>query len=161
MDGRDNIKPLSFIRTEIHPLRAVVGFQIAVLDDLPFMPPDFTILAVVPVNRIFLVTFPSAGRKFYPFPVLVKVINLAALGKPFPMFIHCPHSQHDMSVRVSVPFVMDGKIHAHSFGNKLLIAEIPDKGGVLVGRYLSGNGKHPPPCKLGVPLLLNSFGGVP
>ena len=66
-----------------------------------------------------------------------------------------------MSVRVSVPFVMDGKIHAHSFGNKLLIAEIPDKGGVLVGRYLSGDGKHPPPCKLGVPLLLDSFGGVP
>ena len=133
----------------------------AVLDDLPFMPPDFTILAVVPVNRIFLVTFPSAGRKFYPFPVLVKVINLAALGKPFPMFIHCPHSQHDMSVRVSVPFVMDGKIHAHSFGNKLLIAEIPDKGGVLVGRYLSGDGKHPPPCKLGVPLFFHRFGGVP
>ena len=43
-----------------------------------------------------------------------------------------------MGVRVSVPFVMDGKIHAHSFGNKLLVAEVPDKGGVLVGRYLSG-----------------------
>ena len=66
-----------------------------------------------------------------------------------------------MGVWVSVPFVMDGKIHAHSFGNKLLAAEIPYKGGVLVGRYLSGNGKHPPPCKLGVPLLLNSFGSVP
>ena len=79
MDSRDNIKPLSFIRTEIHPLRAVVGFQIAVLDDLPFMPPDFTILAVVPVNGIFLVTFPSAGRKFYPFPVLVKVIDLSLI----------------------------------------------------------------------------------
>ena len=75
--------------------------------------------------------------------------------------MYCPHSQHDMSVRVSVPFVMDGKIHAHSFGNKLLIAEIPDKGGVLVGRYLSGDGKHPPPCKLGIPLLLHRFGGVP
>ena len=91
--------------------------------------------AVVPVNRIFLVAFPPTGRKFYPFPVLVKVIDLAALGKPFSMLVHCPHSQHDMGVRVSVPFVMDGKIHAHSFGNKLLAAEIPYKGGVLVGRY--------------------------
>ena len=54
---------------------------LAVLDDLPFMPPDFAILLVVPIHRILLVAFPSAGRKFYPFPVFVKVINLAALGK--------------------------------------------------------------------------------
>ena len=161
MDSGDNIKPLSGIGTQVHTLRTVIGFQIAVLDDLPFMPPDFAILLVVPIHRILLVAFPSAGRKFYPFPVFVKVINLAALGKPFPTLIHCPHGQHDMGVWVSVPFVMDGKIHAHSFGNKLLAAEIPYKGGVLVGRYLSGNGKHPPPCKLGVPLLLNSFGSVP
>ena len=40
-----------------------------------------------------------------------------------------------MGVWVSVPFVMDGKIHAHSFGNKLLAAEIPYKGGVLVDVY--------------------------
>ena len=26
---------------------------------------------------------------------------------------------------------------------------------------LSGDGKHPPPCKLGIPLLLHRFGGVP
>ena len=25
-----------------------------------------------------------------------QVINLAALGKPFPMFVHCPHSEQDM-----------------------------------------------------------------
>ena len=51
MDSRDNIKPLSGIRTQVHSLRAVISFQIAVLDNLPFMPPDFTILLVVPVNR--------------------------------------------------------------------------------------------------------------
>ncbi len=84
MDSGDNIKPLSGIRTQVHTLRTVIGFQIAVLDDLPFMPPDFAILLVVPIHRILLVAFPSAGRKFYPFPVFVKVINLAALGKPFP-----------------------------------------------------------------------------
>ena len=78
----------------------VIGFQIAVLDDLPFMPPDFTILLVVPVHRILLVAFPPAGRQLYPFPILVKVINLAALGKPFSMFIHCPHGQQDMGVGI-------------------------------------------------------------
>ena len=75
--------------------------------------------------------FPPAGRELDSFPVLIKFIDLAALGKPFPTRIHCPHGQHDMGVWVSVPFVMDGKIHAHSFGNKLLAAEIPYKGGVL------------------------------
>ena len=72
MDSRDNIKPLSGIGTQVHTLRAVIGFQITVLDDLPFMPPDFTILLVVPVNRILLVAFPPAGWQLYPFPVLVK-----------------------------------------------------------------------------------------
>jgi len=163
MDSRDYIKPLSGIGTQVHTLRAVIGFQIAVLDDLPFMPPDFTILLVVPVNRILLVAFPSAGRKFYPFPVFVKVINLAALGKPFPMFVHCPHSQQDMGVGIVSRrmWIMDGKVSNHAFGNKLLLAELPDKDSVLVGWYLSGNGKHPPPCKLGVPLLFHRFGGVP
>ena len=127
------------------------------------MPPDFTILLVVPVHRILLVAFPPAGQKFYPFPVLVKVINLPALWKPFPMLVHCPHSQQDMSMGiVSLRMgVMDGKINNHAFGNKLLLAELPYKDSVLVGRYLSWDGKHPPPCKLGVPLLFYRFGGVP
>ena len=162
-DRRDNIKPLSGIRTQVHTLWAVIGFQIAVLDDLPFMPPDFAILLVVPIHRILLVAFPSAGRKFYPFPVFVKVINLAALGKPFSMFVHCPHSEHDMGVGIVSRRmgVMDCKISNHAFGNKLLLTKLPDKDSILVGRYLSGDGKHPPPCKLGVPLLLHRFGGVP
>lgn len=91
------------------------------MDDLPFIPPDFTILAVVPVNRIFLVAFLPAGRKFYPFLVLVKVIDLAALEKSFPTLVHCPHGQHDMNMRVMSRWmrVMDGEINNHAFGNKL------------------------------------------
>ena len=163
MDSRNDIKSLSGIGTQVHTLRAVIGFQIAILDDLPFMPPDFAILLIILVNCILLVAFPPAGRKFHPFPILVKVINLAALGKPFPMFVHCPHGQQDMGVGV-VSWrmgVMDGKINNHTFGNKLLLTKLPDKDSVLVGRYLSGDGKHPPPCKLGFPLLLHRFGGVP
>ena len=116
IDGT-HIKPLSGIGTQVHTLRAVIGFQIAVLDNLPFMPPDFTILLVIPVNRILLVAFPPAGWQLYPFPILVKVINLAALGKPFPMFVHCPHSQQDMGVGIVSRRmgVMDGKISNHAF----------------------------------------------
>ena len=127
------------------------------------MPPDFTIFLVVPVHRILLVAFPPARWQLYPFPILVKVINLAALGKPFPMFVHCPHSQQDMGVGIVSRRmgVMDGKVSNHAFGNKLLLAKLPDKDSILVGRYLSGDGKHPPPCKLGVPLFFHRFGGVP
>ena len=79
------------------------------------------------------------------------------------MFIHCPHGQQDMGVGIVSRRmgVMDGKVSNHAFGNKLLLAELPDKDSVLVGRYLSGDGQHPPPCKLGIPLLLHRFGGVP
>ena len=103
------------------------------------------------------------GWQLYPFPILIKVINLAALGKPFPMFVHCPHSEQDMGVGIMSRRmgVMDGKISNHAFGNKLLLAELPDKDSVLVGRYLSWDGKHPPPCKLGVPLFFHRFGGIP
>ena len=51
MDRRDNIKPLSGMGTQVHTLRVIIGFQIAVLDDLPLMPPDFTILLVVDVYK--------------------------------------------------------------------------------------------------------------
>ena len=47
------------------------------------------------------------------------------------------------------------------YGFYRVLAKLPDKDSVLVGRYLSGNGKHPPPCKLGVPLFFHRFGGVP
>ena len=43
MNSRNDIKSLSGIGTQVHTLRAVIGFQIAVLDYFPFMPPDFTI----------------------------------------------------------------------------------------------------------------------
>ena len=79
------------------------------------------------------------------------------------MFVHCPHSEQDMGVGIVSRRmgVMDGKVNNHAFGNKLLFTKLPDKDSVLVWRYFSGDGKHPPPCKLGVPLLLNRFGSVP
>ena len=55
-----------------------------------------------------------------------------------------------------------GELYSSKVGKQLrIMAKLPDKDSILVGRYLSGDGKHPPPCKLGVPLLLHRFGGVP
>ena len=82
---------------------------------------------------------PGWMRKF---SIFVKVINLTALGKPFPMFVHCPHSEQDMGVGIMSRRigVVDGKVNNHAFGNKLLFTKLPDKDSILVGRYLSGDG---------------------
>ena len=56
-----------------------------------------------------------------------------------------------------VRFVMDGKIHAHSFGNNCWRQESRTRAAYWSGGISLGNGKHPPPCKLGVPLLLQQL----
>ena len=62
---------------------------------------------------------------------------------------------------IPIPFVVDGKIGNHAFRNKKLPAVVPDKVGVLFRGDFPRYGKHDSPGKLGVPLLLDSFGGVP
>ena len=91
----------------------------------------------------------------------VKVVDLPALGKPFPGFVHRPHGKKDVGVGISVPLVMDGEVGNHAFGNEKLPAVVPDKVGVLFRGKFPRYGKHKPPGKLGVPLFLNRFGGVP
>ena len=161
VDGGDFIKPLPFIGTKVKAFRAVIGFQIAVGDSRPALPPYLSVLLVIPVHGVLLVAFPVAGREPDTLAVLVKVINLPALGKPFPGFVHCPHGKKDVGVGISVPLVMDGKVGNHAFGNKKLPAVVPDKVGVLFRGKFPRYGKHEPPGKLGVPLLLDGFGSVP
>ena len=62
---------------------------------------------------------------------------------------------------VPVPFVMDGKVGYHAFGNKKLPAVVTDKVGVLSRRDFPWDGKHEPPGKLGVPLFFLRFGRIP
>ena len=62
---------------------------------------------------------------------------------------------------ISVPLVMDGEVGNHAFGNEKLPAVVPDKVGVLLRGKFPRNGKHESPGKLGVPLFLDGFGGVP
>ena len=131
MDGGDFIKPLPFIGTKVKALRASVGFQIAVSGSRPALPPDLSVLLVVPVHGILLVAFPAPGREPDTLAVLVKVINLPALGKPFPGFVHCPDGQQDVGMGIPVPLVVNGKIGNHAFGNKKLPAIVPDQAGVL------------------------------
>jgi len=66
-----------------------------------------------------------------------------------------------MGVGISVPLVMDGKVGNHAFGNEKLPAVVPDKVGLLRRGNIPRYGKHQSPGKLGVPLFLDGFGGVP
>ena len=161
MDGGDFIKPLPLIGTKVEAFWAVIGFQIAVGGSRPALPPHLAVLLVVPVYSVLLVAFPVPGREPDTLAVLVKVINLPALGKPFPGFVHCPHGQQDVGVGIPILLIVNGKIGNHAFGNEKLPAIVPEQVGVLLRGNFPRYGKHDSPGKLGVPLFLNRFGGVP
>ena len=161
MDGGDFIYPLTLIGFQVQPFRAADGFQIAVRRVLPRLPPYLPVLLVVPVHGVLLMAFPVPGRKPDTLAVFVKVVHLPALGEPPALFVHPPHGKEDVGVGVAVPLVMDGKVGNHAFGNKKLPAVVPDKVGLLLWGNIPRYGKHQSPGKLGVPLFLYGFGGVP
>ena len=70
----------------------------------------------VPINSIFLVAFPSAGRKFDTLAILVKVINLSGLWQLLSVFVNGSHGQHDMAMGIVSRRVgiMDCKIATHT-----------------------------------------------
>ena len=128
-EGRESAGPGE--RSLSVELRAADGFQIAVRRVSPALPPYLSVLLVVPVHGVLLVAFPSAGRKPDTLAVLVKVVDLPALGEPLALFVHRPHGQKDVGVGISIPLVMDGKVGNHALGNEKLPAVVPDKVGVL------------------------------
>ena len=77
------------------------------------------------------------------------------------MFVHCPERQQNVSVWVAISFVVDGKVSNHTLGNKLLLTEFLYHGEILFFRHLHRKRQHDAPGKLGVPLVLHGFHGVP
>ena len=77
------------------------------------------------------------------------------------MFIYCPERQQNVSVWVSISLVVDGKVGNHPFGNKLLLTKLFYHGQILLLRHLHRERQHDAPGKLGVPLVLHGFHGVP
>ena len=136
-------------------------FQMAVGDGLPAVPPDLGVLLVIPVHGVFLVTFPVPGRKQDTFAILVKVVHLSGFWKPLAVFIYCPERQQNVGVWVSIALVVDGKISNHPFGNKLLLTKFFYHRKILFLRHLHRERQHNAPGKLGVPLVLHGFHGVP
>ena len=150
MDSRDNIKPLSFIGTHIHTLGTSGKLQIFILNDFPSMSPFLGVILFVPVNGIFLMAFPSAGRELDTLAVLVKVIYLSALGHPLSVFVNGSHCQHDVAMGIVSGWiwVMDCKITTHSLGHKILIAVFLYHLRTHFKRHFSWQGNNETPCKL-------------
>ena len=146
---------------QVNTFWSASGFQIAVGDGFPAMPPDLGVLLVVPVHGVFLVTFPVARGKLDALTVLVKVVDLAGFWKPLAVFVHCSERQQNVGVWVTISLVVDGEVGYHAFGNELLIAKFFEHGKILVFRNFSRKCQHDAPGKLGVPLILHGFHGVP
>ena len=106
-------------------------------------------------------TLPVAGRELDALSVFVKVVNLAGFREPFAVFVHCPERQQNVGVWVSISLVVDGKIGNHSIGNKLLLTKSLYHGEILLLRDFHWESQHDASGKLGVPLVLHGFYGVP
>ncbi|CUO28410.1 Uncharacterised protein [Faecalibacterium prausnitzii] len=161
MDGRYLLDALPLKGAQVNTFWSASSFQIAVGDGLPAMPPDLGVLLVVPVHRVFLVALPVSGREPDALTVLVKVVDLAGFWKPLAVFVHCPERQQNVGVWVAISLVVDGKVGNHTFGNKLFLTKIPNHFQILLFRYLHRKRQHDAAGKLGVPLVLHGFHGVP
>ena len=161
MDGRYLLDALPLKGAQVNTFRSASSFQIAVGDGLPAMPPDLSVLLVVPVHGVFLVALPVPRREPDALAVLVKVVHLSGFREPLAVFIHCPERQQNVGVWVSISLVVDGKVSNHPFGNKLLLTKFPNHFQILFFRHLHRERQHDAPGKLGVPLVLYGFYGVP
>ena len=161
MDGRYLLDALPLKGAQVNTFWSASSFQIAVGDGLPAMPPDLGVLLVVPVHRVFLVALPVPGREPDALTVLVKVVYLSGFWKPLAVFVHCPERQQNVGVWVAISLVVDSKIDNHPFGNKLLLTKFFYHGEILFFRHLHRKCQHDAPGKLGVPLVLHGFHGVP
>ena len=161
MHGRYLLDALPLKGAQVNTFWSASSFQIAVGDGLPAMPPDLGVLLVVPVHRVFLVALPVPGREPDALTVLVKVVYLSGFREPPAVFIHRSERQQNVGVWVTISLVVDGKIGNHALGNKLLLTKLFYHGEILFLRHLHRKRQHDAPGKLGVPLVLYGFHGIP
>ena len=108
----------------------------------PILPPDFAVLALVPIDGIDLDALPASVRRADAVSVFVKRVDVLRFGQPLPVFVHCAKRQHDVNVRVSVAFVVIKEIADHAFVHKFLLTEIADEGKVLLVSQFARQGKE-------------------
>ena len=87
VDRRQFVPPLPFVGSKVEAFFAPRAFEIPITNLRPCAAPDFRFPTVVPIDRVFLMAFPFAGRKFDPLPIFVQIVNLTSLRKELSVFI--------------------------------------------------------------------------
>ena len=87
--------------------RSASGFQIAVGNGFPAMPPDLGVLLVVPVHCAFLVALPVPRRELDALTVPVKVAHLRAFGSHLPCSSIARSVSRMWACGFPSPFVME------------------------------------------------------
>ena len=93
--------------------------------------------------------------------VFIKVVHLSGFWKPLSVFVHCPERQQNVGVWVAISLVVNGKVGDHALGYELLLTKLPNHFQILFFRHLHRERQHDAPGKLGVPLVLHGFYGIP
>ena len=143
-----NALPLK--RTHIDALHPSRCFERRVLCSRPILPPDFAVLALVPIDSIDLDALPASVRCADAVSVFVERVDILRFGQPLPVFVHCAKRQHDVNMRVAVALVVIEEITNHAFVHKFLLTEIADEGKVLLVSQFARQGKEHRACRLRV-----------
>jgi len=126
------LNALSLKRTHIDALCSTRCFERRVLCRRPILPPDFAVLALVPIDGIDLDTLPASVRRADAVSVFVERVDILRFGQPLAVFVHCAKRQHDVNMRVAVALVVIEEIADHALVHKFLLTEIADEGKVLL-----------------------------
>ena len=152
---------LSLQRTHVDPLRSARSFKGSVLHHFPVVPPDLSVLVIVPVNGIDVADFPFAIPALDALAVFIQHIFCPGLVKPLAMLVHGPEGQQKMNMGITVAFVMIVQVTDHAFADKLLLAVVPDQSQVLlISQLLRKNDEHPS-GSLGILPFLDSVHRIP
>ena len=107
------------------------------------------------------ISFVSATWQADTLAVFVKVIFLFGFRCPCAALVKGAHSQHDMTMGIAAVGVVNGKVHAHSSGNKLRGTVFPDKPDLFLSGQFYGERCVNLSGKLGVPGFLVKLHAVP
>ena len=83
-------------------------------------------LSFQPVRSTLCVLYLPLGKRIRS-PFSSRSYSFFGLRCPCAALVKGAHGKHDMTMGVAAVGVMDSKIHAHSFGNKLRGTVFPDK----------------------------------
>ena len=124
--------------------------------------PDFSVSAVIPVHRVHLVRFPApllpGGDAI---AVRIEIVRESALGCPAPVLLQGAHGQHDMNMRVAVPFIVKSHVGAHALIHKGFLHKLADECDVLLVRQLGRKRQLHRAGQLGIALCFAPFHAVP